>query len=98
VANQLFAAYSRAVELRGLAAIVGEESLSEVDRKYLRFGEAFEQKFLKQDYYERRTIEQTLDLAWEVLSILPEEELTKIRPEYIKKYHPKYRVKAASQK
>ncbi|NPA85128.1 MAG: V-type ATP synthase subunit B [Crenarchaeota archaeon] len=94
VANQLFAAYSRAVELRGLAAIVGEESLSEVDRKYLRFGEAFEQRFLKQGYYERRTIEQTLDLAWEILAILPEEELTKIRPEYIKKYHPKYRAKA----
>jgi V/A-type H+-transporting ATPase subunit B len=96
VANQLFAAYSRAVELRGLAAIVGEESLSEVDRKYLRFGEAFEQKFLKQGYNERRSIEQTLDLAWEILAILPEEELTKIRPEYIKKYHPKYRAKKAA--
>jgi V/A-type H+-transporting ATPase subunit B len=63
----------------------------------LRFGEAFEQKFLKQGYYERRTIEQTLDLAWEILAILPEEELTKIRPEYIKKYHPKYRAKALEQ-
>jgi V/A-type H+-transporting ATPase subunit B len=95
VANQLYAAYARAVDLRGLAAIVGEESLSEVDRKYLRFGEAFENKFLRQDYYENRSIEQTLDLAWEILAILPEEELTKIKPEYIKKYHPKYRAQKA---
>ncbi len=98
VANQLYAAYARAVDLRGLAAIVGEESLSEVDRKYLRFGEAFEQKFLRQDYYENRSIEETLDLAWEILAILPEEELTKIRPEYIKKYHPKYKASKALEK
>ncbi|MEM4138813.1 MAG: V-type ATP synthase subunit B, partial [Sulfolobaceae archaeon] len=93
LANQLFAAYARAVDTRGLAAIVGEESLPEVDRKYLVFGEVFERKFLSQGFNENRDIETTLDLGWEVLSVLPESELTNIRPEYIKIYHPKYRGK-----
>nr|WP_236698143.1 V-type ATP synthase subunit B [Pyrodictium occultum] len=97
VSDQLYAAYSRAVELRSLAAIVGEESLSEVDRKYLRFAEAFEQRFLKQGFYENRSIEETLDIAWEVLSILPESELYRIKDEFIRKYHPKYRKKAGEQ-
>jgi len=73
------------VELRGLAAIIGEEGLSEVDKKYLIFGEVFEQKFIKQDVNENRSIERTLDLGWEVLATLPERELVNIRPEYIKK-------------
>ncbi|MCE4625484.1 MAG: ATP synthase subunit B [Desulfurococcales archaeon] len=95
VSNQLYSAYSRGVELRSLAAVVGEESLSATDRKYLEFADAFEQRFLKQGERENRSIEQTLDLAWEILSILPEEELTNIKEEYIKKYHPKYRRRAA---
>ncbi len=98
VSDQLYAAYARAVELRQLATIVGEESLSPVDRKYLRFAEAFEQRFLKQGFYENRSIEETLDIAWEVLSILPESELFKIKDEYIRKYHPKYRKKQSSQR
>ncbi|HIC99177.1 MAG TPA: V-type ATP synthase subunit B, partial [Pyrodictiaceae archaeon] len=97
VSDQLYAAYARAQELRQLATIVGEESLSEIDRKYLRFAEAFEQKFLKQGFYENRSIEETLEIAWEVLSILPESELFKIKDEYIRKYHPKYRKKTQSQ-
>jgi V/A-type H+-transporting ATPase subunit B len=91
VSDQLYAAYSRGVELRSLAAVVGEESLSETERKYLRFADVFERRFLSQGVRENRTIEQTLDLAWEVLSELPEEELTNIREEFIKKYHPNYR-------
>ncbi len=91
VSNQLYSAYSRGVELRSLAAVVGEESLSPVDRKYLEFADAFEKRFLKQGERENRTIEQTLDLAWEILSILPEEELTNIKEEHIRKYHPKYK-------
>jgi len=91
VSDQLYAAYSRGVELRSLAAVVGEESLSETERKYLRFADVFERRFLSQGVRENRAIEQTLDLAWEVLSELPEEELTNIREEFIKKYHPKYR-------
>ncbi|MCE4600875.1 MAG: ATP synthase subunit B [Desulfurococcales archaeon] len=95
VSNQLYAAYSRGVELRSLAAVVGEESLSPVDRKYLEFADLFEQRFLKQGERENRTLEQTLDIAWEILAILPEEELTNIKEKYIKKYHPKYRSQQA---
>ncbi|MEZ0290393.1 MAG: ATP synthase subunit B [Sulfolobales archaeon] len=91
VKDQLYAAYARAQELRSLVVIVGEESLSETDRKYLRFAEAFERRFLSQGFYENRSIEETLDLAWEVLSILPESELTNIKEANIRKYHPKYR-------
>jgi len=91
VSNQLYSAYSRGVELRSLAAVVGEESLSPTDRKYLEFADAFEKRFLKQGERENRTIEQALDIAWEILSILPEEELTNIKEELIRKYHPKYR-------
>lgn len=87
VSNQMYSAYAKAVDLRSLAAIVGEESLSPTDRKYLEFGEAFERKFLSQGFYENRNIEETLDLAWEVLSILPEDELTNIKVDLIKKYY-----------
>jgi len=95
VKDQLYAAYARAQELRSLAVIVGEESLSETDRKYLRFADAFERRFLSQGFYENRSIEETLELAWEILSILPEAELTNIKESNIRKYHPKYRGSGA---
>ncbi|MDW7973669.1 MAG: V-type ATP synthase subunit B [Sulfolobales archaeon] len=91
VSNQLYAAYSRGVEVRGLATIVGEESLSERERRYLKFADLFERRFLSQGERENRSIEDTLGIAWDILSTLPEEELTNIREEYIKKYHPAYR-------
>ncbi len=91
VSNQLYAAYSRAVELRSLATVVGEESLSDVDRLYLKYADLFEKRFLSQDPRENRSIEQTLDIAWEILSVLPETELTNIKDKHIKKYHPKHR-------
>ncbi|MCQ4384753.1 MAG: V-type ATP synthase subunit B, partial [Sulfolobales archaeon] len=94
LSNQLFAAYARAVEVRGLASIIGEDSLSETDRKYLLFGDAFERRFIQQGLNENRSIEQTLDIGWEVLSILPESELVQLKPEQIKKYHPKYKSQA----
>jgi V/A-type H+-transporting ATPase subunit B len=75
--------------VRGLATIIGEESLTSRDRRYLRFAEAFETRFLNQGVNENRSIEKTLDIAWEVLSLLPEEELTSIKPEYITKYYKK---------
>jgi V/A-type H+-transporting ATPase subunit B len=89
VYNQLYAAYSRAQELRSLATIIGEESLSPTDKKYLRFSEAFERTFINQLPTENRSIEETLDIAWNVLSILPENELTNIRPEHLQKYYKK---------
>ncbi len=88
---QLYAAYAEGLHARELSIIVGAESLSERERKYLTFADRFEREFIKQGEYERRTIEQTLDLAWELLAILPEEELKQIRSHIIKKYHPKYR-------
>ena len=86
VSSQLFAAYSKVKTIRNLAAFIGEEDLSELDKKYLRFGEAFERDFLSQGEFENRTIEQTLDIGWKVLSILPREELYRIKPEFIAKY------------
>ena len=88
VSSQLFAAYSKVKSIRNLAAIIGEEELSELDRSYLRFGEKLESEFLAQGEHEERTIEQTLDLGWKVLSVLPREELTRIKPEFIQKYMP----------
>ncbi|AFH42939.1 V-type ATP synthase subunit B [Fervidicoccus fontis Kam940] len=89
VYNQLYAAYSRAQELRSLATIIGEESLSSTDKLYLRFAESFERTFINQSPTENRSIEQSLDLAWSILSILPESELTNIRTELINKYYKK---------
>ena len=89
VASQLYAAYAQCIEMRSLAAIIGEESLSSIDKDYLKFGEQFEQRFLKQNKQENRTIEQTLALAWELLAILPEAELTRIHTEFLEKYFPK---------
>ena len=86
VSSQLFAAYSKVKSIRNLAAIIGEEELSDLDRKYLKFGERFENEFLSQGEYEERTIERTLEIAWNVLKELPREELTRIKPEFIDKY------------
>lgn len=88
VSSQLFACYSKVKSIRNLAAIIGEEELSELDKLYLHFGERFENEFLTQGEYEDRTIDQTLDIGWNLLKILPTEELTRIKPELIEKYIP----------
>ncbi len=86
VLNQVFSSYAKGKEARDLAAILGESALSEIDKKYLKFAELFEEKFLKQGFEEERTIEKTLDIAWEILSLLPPAELKRIKKEYIQKY------------
>jgi len=91
VAEQLYASYAAGVEARDLAKIIGERALSEKEKKYLEFADAFEQKFINQSYLENRSIEYTLQLAWDLLAILPEKELRRIPPRIIHKYHPKYR-------
>ena len=78
ISNQLFASYSKVQDVRALAKVLGESDLSETDKKYMDFGEAFEKRFLSQGKFENRTIEETLDLALEILHILPEEELTNL--------------------
>ena len=77
ISNQLFASYSKVQDVRALAKVLGENDLSETDKKYMEFGEVFEKRFLSQGKFENRTISETLDLALEILHILPEEELTK---------------------
>ncbi len=91
VGNQLYNAYARSGELRALAEIVGKSGLTGVDLRYLKFGDEFEQKFLSQGYDENRPFEDSLRIAWECLSVLPETELTNIKEEFVKKYHIKER-------
>ena len=96
LSSQLFASYSKVKSIRNLAAIIGEEELSSLDKLYLKFGEAFEMQFLTQGEYENRSIEETLDIGWRVLKILPKDELVRIKPEYIEKYLPKDEVDVES--
>jgi len=86
VSSQLFAAYSKVKQIRNLASIIGEEELSESDKKYLKFGEKFESIFLTQGEFENREIDYTLDIGWKILSEIPREELLRVRQEFIAKY------------
>ncbi len=87
LASQLFAAYSYVKDVRNLASVIGEEELTPLDHNYMEFGKQFEQKFVSQGKDENRSIEQTLDLGWEVLRALPIEELHRITEEEIEKYY-----------
>ena len=84
---QLYAAYAKTQDVRALASVIGEEELSEVDQKYLRFGRAFEREFVNQSFTENRTIERTLEIGWKLLSMLPKEELTRVTLDEIKTYY-----------
>ncbi len=89
LSGQLFASYSRVQDVRALASIIGEEELTDIDKAYLKFGEDFERRFLSQGRDENRNIEETLDLAWDILRDLPEEEITRVSKEEIEKYMKK---------
>ena len=89
VASELYSAYAEYNSVKSLATIIGEEGLGSRDKDYLRFGENLERKLINQGRNENRPIEQTLSIAWDTLATLPEEELTSIHPEFIKKYFPK---------
>ena len=84
--NQLFAAYSRGKDAKELAVILGDAALSDTDKLYARFADAFEEEYVSQGFYTNRSIEETLDLGWKLLSILPRAELKRIRDEYLDKY------------
>lgn len=86
VSNQLFASYARVGEARDLASVIGEDELSAIDKKYLEFGKAFEQEFVGQGQNENRTIEETLDIGWKLLKILPREELDRMDTKILEKY------------
>ena len=87
--NQLFAAYSRGKDAKELMTILGEAALSEDDKLYAKFAEEFERVYVSQGNETNRSIEETLNIGWELLSILPKRELKRIKPEYIEKYLPK---------
>ena len=86
--NQLFAAYATGKEAKELAVILGESALSDTDKAFVKFTNAFEEKYVAQGFETNRTIEETLNLGWEVLKILPRTELKRIRDEYLEKYLP----------
>jgi V/A-type H+-transporting ATPase subunit B len=97
VSDQMYAGYAEGNDLRGLVAIVGKDALSERDRMLLEFADLFEQRFVKQGYDEDRTIVDTLDLGWDLLSTLPVEQLTRIDRDLINKYHPKFKAGAVKE-
>ncbi len=85
IANQLYSFYARVQHTRQMATIIGEDELNELDKRYLAFGEEFEKRFLTQHEEESRTIEESLDLAWELASMLPREEFTRVSRETLEK-------------
>lgn len=87
LASQLFAAYAHVKDIRALASIIGEEELTPLDLKYLKFGDEFEKRLLTQGYHERRTVEEGLDLGWDIVSILPREELVRVKAEELAKHY-----------
>ncbi|MGI5839363.1 MAG: V-type ATP synthase subunit B [bacterium] len=95
VLNQLFAAYARGKEAKELAVVLGEAALSEDDKKFLQFADDFEDRFVRQDENEDRTIEETLNLGWELMSVLPRNELKRVSDAHVEKYMPKKAAEAA---
>ncbi|HUT65319.1 MAG TPA: V-type ATP synthase subunit B, partial [Spirochaetota bacterium] len=93
VFNQLFAAYARGLEARELEVILGEAALSDMDRIFYKFAEAFERRYIAQKETEDRPIAQTLDLGWELMAALPRTELKRIREAFLTKYLKKFKDK-----
>ncbi|MCK4396954.1 V-type ATP synthase subunit B [candidate division WOR-3 bacterium] len=92
--NQLYAAYAKGKEAQELAVILGEASLSEIDKVYFDFADSFESNYVTQGEHENRSIEETLDLGWKLLSVFPKEEMKRVRDEYIEKYFKKFKKEA----
>ena len=87
VANQLFSCYARVGDARALASVIGEDELSPLDKKYLEFGKAFEKRFIGQDPHDNRTVIDTLNIGWELLGLLPREELDRIDTKILDQYY-----------
>lgn len=86
VSNQIFYAYSKVIQIRELAQVIGEDDLSDIDKLYMEFGRNMEDRLINQGFNANRSIYETLDLMWDLLRILPENELERISPELVKKY------------
>ncbi len=89
VMNQLYSAYARGKNAKELAVVLGESALSEIDLLYVKFADAFEDRFIRQGEDENRTIEESLAIGWDLLGMLPKSELKRVRDEFIEKYYPK---------
>ena len=87
LSNQLFACCAKVQEARSLSTVIGEEELSDIDKLYIKFGKDFETEFLNQGEYMNRSIDQTLDLGWDLLSQLPKSELDRVDGEILEKYY-----------
>lgn len=87
--NQLFSSYARGKEAKELMVVLGEAALTPIDRLYEKFADEFEKLYVNQSFYENRTIEQTLDIGWQLLKLLPRSEMKRIKPEILDKYWPK---------
>lgn len=87
VSNQLFACYARVADAKSLASVIGEDELSDIDKKYMQFGNLFEEHFLNQGFDSNRSIEETLDLGWQLLSVLPKAELDRVDDEVLNQYY-----------
>ena len=98
LADQLYSSYAQGKDSRALSAIVGDEALSEIDRKFLRIASIFESKFVNQVFDEDRSIEQTLNMGWSVLDELSESEIKRVRPEFITKYRNRQRGEQPTEK
>jgi V/A-type H+-transporting ATPase subunit B len=98
VFNQLFACYARGKEAQELAVILGEAALSEMDRLYYNFADEFERRYVAQGEDEDRSIEETLDLSWQLLTMFPSPELKRIRPQWMKKYYTRFKQEAEAKK
>ena len=85
--NQLIACYARGKEALELMVVLGEAALTPIDRLYAKFSEEFEKRYVNQGFEENRSIEETLNLGWELLTILPKSELKRIKPEFLEKYY-----------
>jgi V/A-type H+-transporting ATPase subunit B len=96
LSNQLFAAYAQVMDARSLASVIGEEELSPVDKQYMEFGRLFEQKFISQGFTENRTIQESLDLGWELLTALPREQLDRVDDATLDAYYEPAKKRVAS--
>jgi V/A-type H+-transporting ATPase subunit B len=85
--NQLFAAYAKGKEAKELMVILGEAALTDIDKLYARFADAFEKEYVAQGFASERSVSDTLDIGWKLLKILPKSELKRIRDEYLEKYY-----------
>jgi V/A-type H+-transporting ATPase subunit B len=89
VMNQLYSAYARGKDAKELAVVLGESALSEADILFVKFADAFEDRFVRQGEDENRTIEESLRIGWDLLAMLPRNELKRVRDAYLEKYYPK---------